>query len=93
MGFGEAIQIEFPWATFSIDSDHYFWHEDSEQADRLRDVEDSEESEVGDENVASRSEIRPYEDDGEVASWRLELSLNELGRAFLLTDKFLASDE
>ncbi|MDN3264290.1 DUF4365 domain-containing protein [Streptomyces sp. CSDS2] len=32
--------------------------------------------------------LRPYSDDGEVAFWRLELSLNELGRAFLAVDKF-----
>ncbi|MGW0485374.1 DUF4365 domain-containing protein [Nonomuraea sp. NPDC003214] len=32
--------------------------------------------------------LRPYKEDGEVGHWRLELKLNELGRAFLLVDKF-----
>lgn len=32
--------------------------------------------------------LRPYTDDGEVAFWRLELKLNELGKAFLVVDKF-----
>jgi hypothetical protein len=32
--------------------------------------------------------LRPYTDDGEIGYWRLELTLNELGRAFLVVDKF-----
>jgi hypothetical protein len=32
--------------------------------------------------------IRPYADDGEVAYSRIELTLNELGKAFLILDKF-----
>lgn len=35
-----------------------------------------------------REELRPYTDDGEIWYWRLELTLNELGKAFLLVDKF-----
>jgi hypothetical protein len=33
--------------------------------------------------------IRPYMDDGEFAHYRLELKLNDLGRAFLVMDEFL----
>lgn len=32
--------------------------------------------------------LRPYTDDGEIGYWRLELTLNELGKAFLVVDKF-----
>lgn len=38
------------------------------------------------------SDLRPYAEDGEVASWRLELSLNRLGRAFLDIDQYLLAD-
>lgn len=38
------------------------------------------------------SGLRPYNDDGEVASWRLELVLSDLGRAFLMVDEFASSD-
>jgi hypothetical protein len=33
------------------------------------------------------SDLRPYAEDGEVAHWRLEFSLNGLGRAFLDIDQ------
>ncbi|MFE7076828.1 DUF4365 domain-containing protein [Streptomyces sp. NPDC057620] len=36
--------------------------------------------------------LRPYSDNGEVASWRLELGLNDLGKAFLVVDKFGRDD-
>lgn len=32
--------------------------------------------------------LRPYTDDGEIGYWRLELTLNELGKAFLVVDGF-----
>jgi len=44
----------FPWAEVSIDSDYYFWREDSDTV------------------VGDRPELRPYEDNGEIAYWRLE---------------------
>jgi hypothetical protein len=33
--------------------------------------------------------IRPYQDNREVAFWRLELQLKDIGRAFLKLDQFL----
>jgi hypothetical protein len=89
MGFGDSVQLEFPWASFSIDRDYHFWHEDG-YLPKIDFDDDSDDSENGEEDL--RPEIRPYEDNGEVASWRLELSLNDLGRAFLRTDKFLADE-
>jgi Domain of unknown function (DUF4365) len=38
------------------------------------------------------SDLRPYSDDGEVARWRLELSLNRLGEAFLAVDEHLLGE-
>ena len=32
--------------------------------------------------------LHPYADDGEIGYWRLELTLNELGRSFLVVDGF-----
>jgi hypothetical protein len=38
--------------------------------------------------------LRPYgNQSGEVDRWRLELTLNELGRAFLVVDKFATGDD
>ena len=64
----------FPWADASIDSDYYFWREDSDTQKR------------------DRSNLRPYEDNGETESWRLELIVNDLGRAFLKVSEYLESD-
>ena len=69
--FPNALQLLFPWATFAIDGDKYFWEEDENELE------------------IERPSMRPYSDDGEVASWRLELFLNELGEAFLKVDAFL----
>lgn len=33
--------------------------------------------------------LRPYADDGEVADWKLELTLNDLGSSFLRLDEYL----
>ena len=35
------------------------------------------------------SGLRPYDEDGEVAHWRLELTLNDIGRAFLQLNRYL----
>ena len=44
-----------------------------------------------DEWVANQGErgLQPSWDDGEVAQWRLNLELSELGRVFLVLDDFL----
>jgi hypothetical protein len=40
----------------------------------------------------NRLNLRPYEDNGETESWRLELIVNDLGRAFLKVNQYLESD-
>lgn len=37
--------------------------------------------------------LRPYTDDGEIGYWRLELTLNNIGQAFLRIDEFATSGE
>ncbi|GLB61782.1 MULTISPECIES: DUF4365 domain-containing protein [Bacillaceae] len=84
----------FPWANFSVDEDFY---EEYDEAELLADnaVWDKEEGEYivfGDiqEWKQERTDIRPYAIlSGEVASYRLYLSLNELGSSFLLLDNYL----
>ena len=73
-GFGGGIQLMFPWAELANDEDKFGLY-------------DRDEDEFWPDDGP---EIGPYEDNGETASWRLELTLNELGKAFLLTDKHLS---
>ncbi len=71
---GPLLEHFFPWAEVSIDSDYYFWREDSDTV------------------VGDRPALRPYEDNGETAYWRLELTLNELGRSFLKVADYIDDD-
>lgn len=95
----EAMEMVFPWANLELDHDKYFqadqadWREECGRYDREEGREyfltDFDEWIDGQE----RPRLRPYEDNGETASWRLELTLNETGMAFLALDQFLQKDE
>ena len=83
----------FPWANISIDKDFYDhtmdrgWHERYESA-----IEDLSLSLLlqGRRSYQRDSKIYPYKNcAGEVDKYRLILTLNELGRAFLLLNDFL----
>lgn len=84
----------FPWADFSIDEEFY---EEYDEADFLLenavwDKEDGHYIIFGDKaDYKSRlPKIRPYQNiSGEVDCFRLKLTLNELGEAFLLLDDYL----
>lgn len=85
----------FPWAALSIDSETYEEH-DLAQYELECGIWDSEDQryffgESFEEWSASRNvpSLRPYTDDGEVAYWRLNLSLGEFGAAFLKVDRLL----
>ena len=84
----------FPWAEFSIDEE--FYEEYDEQYFLLEygiyDQEDEKYHVFGDfgEHRNLLPNIRPYSCDGEVASYRLILELNEIGKAFLVIDKYLS---
>ena len=93
--YDAVLADQFPWAELDVDHDVY------EDADRvLFELEtgtwDSEDGvlltfdDFGDWRRRRFDEgLRPYEDDGEVARWRLEARLNTLGTAFLEVDRFL----
>ena len=94
--YADLLPILLPWADLAVDPDTY------DDADRARwDLEtgawDNEEGRYIVHSVdfaewlAANVEpgLRPYEDDGEVARWRLEATLNELGESFLTLDDFL----
>lgn len=87
----------FPWADVAIDDDFYSEEESTAYDDECG-VWDSEEgeymfhTETYGEWRSRLSPVRPYAvHGGEVAVYRLELTLNELGRAFLVTDRYLSS--
>jgi len=100
MPYEQLLPELFPWADLEVDQETY------DDADRARwDVEtgawdsedgryithsvDFEEWRAGDPEEG----IRPYEEDGEIARWRLALRLNELGRAFLVLDEYAGEGE
>ncbi len=95
--YEEIIPQLFPWAEISLDDETYDQH-DHERWDLECGVWDSEDGcyimhtqtfEEWSQARISKGDLRPYDDDGEVAHWRLELNLNDLGRAFLLLDDHL----
>ncbi|BDQ38850.1 hypothetical protein SYK_32100 [Pseudodesulfovibrio nedwellii] len=92
-----ALQHVIPWAKFNLDEDSH-----REGAEAIWDAEcywgtDKETGTVHhtmpfDEWYTPPTEIMPCSEDGETASYRLLLSLNELGKAFSLIDEFLQED-
>lgn len=93
--YADALRELFPWASLSVDEDFYEDY-DSGQFDEQSGIWDSEEKRyIG--HCADYREwksglptIRPYEVYAdEVAMYRLELALNDLGRAFLTLEPFL----
>jgi len=99
-----VFKCMFPWADFVPDHDLYaenaynrylqengIW--DSEEQE-MRILDQDEWSEYVRE--ACSPGVRPYEYEGgggEIASYRLQLSVNDIGKAFLELDKFLTSDQ
>jgi hypothetical protein len=87
----------FPWAAISIDEDFYEGYDEA-QWDLECGVWDSEDGRY----IMHRSDfnewrsqfadIRPYEiASGEVAQYRLELTLNQVAQAFLTLDQYLST--
>lgn len=79
----------FPWATARVDLDFYDQNSDTEESERdrlLRVMDDDD----GIQHEVDPDAVYPYSDNnGEVASYRLQLSLNELGRAYLAVSDYL----
>lgn len=97
--YDEVFQALFPWASINVDEDYYYDEELSHfqqgygTYDREDDVWHYDPDEFR-EWRAELAQIRPHSlSHGEVAHYRLELTLNEVGRAFLKLDAFLNSGE
>lgn len=90
----EVLSSLFPWADMSIDEEFYEEYDEA-QFDLECGVWDGEEGEYvfhteDFNNWRSRfSCVRPYECDGEVARFRLELRLSKIGVAFLDIEDYL----
>ena len=95
--YADVLPLLFPWADLSVDEDLYDIHEQTEW-----DIEcgayDKEtdtylfHSKTFSEWRADKPPLRAYEvAQGEVARWRLEFALNDLGRAFLTIDRHLGA--
>jgi len=95
--YDDLLPRMFPWAELVVDEQTYDDH-DRDQWDLDTGAWDNEgrryitrsvdfEDWVG-AHVADG--LRPYQDDGEVARWRLEARLGRVGEAFLLVDQHLA---
>lgn len=92
--YEELIAAFFPWATLRPDP---FFYEEYDREGWLLDngIWDNEDgwfydSQALSEYLNSLSDgIRPYDEDGEVAHYRLVADLNEIGEAFLTLDEYL----
>lgn len=87
--YAEAIPRMFAWAKVSVHEETY---DDAEQSDYIF-YDEGDGFTIGTHNEwqigRSGDSLRPYTNlAGEVDRWRLELSLNELGKAFLIVDEF-----
>jgi hypothetical protein len=94
MLYVEVLPALFPWADMSIDEEFYEDHDEA-QFDLECGVWDGEDgryifhTEDFHDWRSKFASIRPYECDGEVANFRLELELNKIGRAFLDIEDYL----
>jgi len=94
LSFEQAVRDFFPWADVAEDEETYeeavserwvedngFW--DAEAGEYVYDYTHLAEYLERRREYAHYSDIEPYNDDGEVAKFRLELQLNVIGRGFL----------
>lgn len=95
--YQDVIHHVFPWAEFSIDEDFYEVYDDGQH------IAETGHFDKGELVMTSMSltewrkrqaRIRPYDIlGGEVAQFRLELTINKLGRSFLRLDRYLESGD
>lgn len=94
-GYAEELPKLFPWADLDVDESRYedAEYDQWEEEEGIWDSEDGVYIAVGDfqEWRSSKPRLRPYGNTAnEVDHWRLELSLNDLGRSFLVVDDHLS---
>jgi|APSaa5957512622_1039677.scaffolds.fasta_scaffold12069_2 hypothetical protein len=84
----EAIAYVFPWADFEMDEDAYYDFMEEKSADGCYMGRDE------DGDIRIPEGIVPVsESGGETEGYRLILSLNELGKSFLILDDYLAEED
>jgi hypothetical protein len=99
--YEQVLPDLFPWAHLDVDDDLYEQHEEElwQHEEGSYDKEEGRVIVYGESFQAWRATrglegLRPYTvEQGEVAHWRLTLSLNELGRSFLSVDSHLSGRE
>lgn len=98
--FEQAVRDFFPWADVDVDEELYDereeerWIEDNGMWDAEEGVYLYDHTHLAEHmelrrEYAEYAEVGPYEEDGEVAKYRLELMLNEIGRGFLAVAEYL----
>ena len=94
LNYEEFIPSLFPWAKITIDEEYYESYDENQYKNECAIYSSGEcvaftdsFTEWKEQNLTTR--IRPFCDDNEVAQWRLELTLNKLGKSFLRLDNFL----
>lgn len=96
--YEELLSGLFPWADAQVDEDFYEPYEEPRYQEEVG-IWDSEDQKYilmeTYSDWAKRHDwgLRPYEEDGEIARWRVELTLNAVGEAFLHLDDFLSGRE
>ncbi|MDQ6879386.1 MAG: DUF4365 domain-containing protein [Candidatus Dormibacteraeota bacterium] len=96
--YAETVPKLFPWADVSLHEETY------DEADREQYEAECVFYDEGDRIVTQNydewangrrvTDLRPYANEaGEVDRWRLELTLNQLGKAFLIVDEFATGGE
>jgi len=96
VGYGvkELAETLFPWSIAIVDEEFYEEHEDQEE-----DLQEEMSRAAAEDNGVIYSQpdsndVYPYsESAGEVESYRLELKLNKLGKAFLVVSDYLSNNE
>lgn len=94
----EAMEHVLPWANFTVDEDEYEFHKIADwdaECYMGRDKEEGIEffSEEFERWYSAPEGLVPIFCDGEASHYRLLLSLNELGKAFLFLNGFLEKDD
>jgi hypothetical protein len=97
--YAEVLPRLFPWAKLEIDE--YFYEDRDEDVWNERcGIWDSEDQEYITHTTTLRefreglgAGLRPYDVGDEIAAWQLELTLNDVGKSFLILDRYLSTDE
>ena len=95
MSVEEALEFFIPWADFEMDIESHREASESQWDAECYMTYDKEEgraihSQSFESWYSEPDGIVPCQEDGEIASYRLQLNLNEIGKAFIEIDEFLS---